>query len=431
MGMLVTTIELTQSSASKRTTYLRFILFLLAVTLIAKTGWFSRWGSEAESRSLHDFDGFYIAAQMVWRGNIEQAYHFATMLPMQQQLDPNGSGYFLPWTYPPQFDLLIAPLVFLPLGTAYCLFTTGTLVLYLVTLRQVAGDYFALVLLLLFPAFIVTIACGQNSFLTGALIGLVCLNMQKRQSLAGLPLGLMVIKPHLAVAFALYTFVARRWKAVLVAAATVVVTSALATVLLGSGVWTAFFEGVQESRIFLESGLYPTHRMISTYAALRSFGFPAWAAFAGQAVTAIVALAVVCLAIRRGFAPRQALGLTAIASMLISPYAYDYDLTVFGIGIALLLPDILRLGTERERAAIYGLSFVTAVFGLAQVARFAAQYGSSMPYAQYGSNMPYEMVRNALSVAGLTLPAILGLTWRILLRDYKSRPLSQTVCAAE
>jgi hypothetical protein len=122
--------------------------------------------------------------------------------------------------------------------------------------------------------------------------------------------------------------------------------------------------------------------------------------------------------------------LTAIASMLISPYAYDYDLTVFGIGIALLLPDILRLGTERERAAIYGLSFITAVFGLAQVARFAAQYGSSMPYAQYGSNMPYEMVRNALSVAGLTLPAILGLTWRILLRDYKSRPLTQTVCAA-
>jgi hypothetical protein len=116
--------------------------------------------------------------------------------------------------------------------------------------------------------------------------------------------------------------------------------------------------------------------------------------------------------------------------MLISPYAYDYDLTVFGIGIALLLPDILRLGTERERAAIYGLSFITAVFGLAQVARFAAQYGSSMPYAQYGSNVPYEMVRNALSVAGLTLPAILGLTWRILLRDYKSRPLTQTVGAA-
>src|SRR5713226_9567232 len=307
VGMFVTTIELAQSSASKRTMYLRFILFLLAVMLIVKTAWFSRWGSEAENRSLHDFDGFYIAAQMVWRGTIEQAYHFATMLPMQQQLDPNGSVYFLPWTYPPQFDLVVAPLAFLPLGTAYCLFTTGTLVLYLVTLRQVAGDCFALVLLLLFPAFAMTIGSGQNSFLTGTLIGLVCLNMRRRQSLAGLSLGLMVIKPHLAVAFALYTLVARRWKAALVAAATVVVTSALATVLLGAGIWTAFFEGVQESRIFLESGLYPTHRMISSYAALRSFGFPTWAAFAGQAVTAILALAVVWLAIRRGFAPRHAL----------------------------------------------------------------------------------------------------------------------------
>jgi len=411
MGMFAKTIELAQSSGLKRSIYLRSILFLLAVMLIAKAAWYARWGFGAE-RALNDFDGFYIAAQMVWRGNIEQAYHFATMIPMQQLLALPDKVAFLPWTYPPQFDLLVAPLAGLPLGTAYFLFTTATLALYLATLRHIAGDCFALVLLMLFPALAVTISCGQNGFLTGTLIGLVCLNMQRRQSLAGLSLGLMVIKPHLAVAFALYTFVARRWKAVLVAAATVVVTSAIATVLLGSGVWTAFFEGVQESRIFLESGLYPTHRMISSYAALRSFGFPAWAAFAGQAVTAMVALAVVWLAIRRGFAPRHALGLTAIASVLISPYAYDYDLPIFGIGIALLLPDILRLGTERERLAIYGLSFITGVFGMAQASRFSAEYGS---------NMPLEMIRDALSVAGLALVTILWLTWRILIRDYESR----------
>jgi hypothetical protein len=126
----------------------------------------------------------------------------------------------------------------------------------------------------------------------------------------------------------------------------------------------------------------------------------------------MAALAVVWLAIRRGFAPRHALGLTAIASVLISPYAYDYDLPIFGIGIALLLADILRLGTERERLAIYGLSIITGVFGMAQASRFSAEYGS---------NMSLEMIRDALSVAGLALVAILGLTWRILIRDYESR----------
>ena len=51
--------------------------------------------------------------------------------------------------------------------------------------------------MILFPAMAITIGCGQNGFLTGALIGLVCLNVERRQLLAGLALGAMVIKPHL------------------------------------------------------------------------------------------------------------------------------------------------------------------------------------------------------------------------------------------
>jgi len=46
----------------------------------------------------------------------------------------------------------------------------------------------------------------------------------------------MVIKPHLAVAFAVYAAVNRRWGAIFAAAATLALTSALATVLLGTGV---------------------------------------------------------------------------------------------------------------------------------------------------------------------------------------------------
>ncbi|GAF95537.1 unnamed protein product, partial [marine sediment metagenome] len=40
-----------------------------------------------------------------------------------------------PWTYPPQFDLLLSPFAFLPGWTAYFLFTAVTLVAYLMTLR--------------------------------------------------------------------------------------------------------------------------------------------------------------------------------------------------------------------------------------------------------------------------------------------------------
>ncbi|WP_354096927.1 glycosyltransferase family 87 protein [Bradyrhizobium sp. RT10b] len=106
----------------------------------------------------------------------------------------------MPWTYPPQFDLLVAPFALLPAGVAYLLFVTATLTIYLLTLRAIAGKNFAQIMVVMFPALAITVGCGQNGFLTGALIGLVCLNVERRQVLAGLALDAMVIKPHLALA---------------------------------------------------------------------------------------------------------------------------------------------------------------------------------------------------------------------------------------
>ena len=317
------------------------------------------------------------------RGEIEQAYHFVTMA--QVQMAVSGSQSFMPWTYPPQFDLLVASLALLPLGVAYGLFTAGTLVTYLATLRRIAGESFAVVLIVLFPAIVIMIACGQNGFLTATLIGLTCLGLQRNRALAGLPLGLMIIKPHLAIASAIYTLVTRRWSTALVAIATVVTTSGLATILLGPEVWLAFLGGMREARIFLEHGYYPLFRMISPYAALHSFGFPARIAIAAQVLVAAFSLSVVCLAVYRRLELRQSLGLTAIASLLISPYAYDYDLPIYGVGFALLLPDLVRLGSEFERKVLYGLSFFTGIFGLAQNFQLQGQSGSAVTI---GENVP-------------------------------------------
>ncbi|MGO9475192.1 MAG: glycosyltransferase family 87 protein [Rhodomicrobium sp.] len=395
-------IELTQASASKRAKYNRLILSTLAVIVLATAAKLSGAGLGKLPRGLVDFDDFFIAGQLVWHGEIEKAYRFATLAETQRSL--SGVESFIPWTYPPQFDLMVAPLALLPLGVAYFIFTGATLAAYLATLRRIAAERYLSVLIVLFPAIAVTIACGQNGFLTGALIGLTCLLLLSRRSLAGLPLGLMVIKPHLAVAFAVYTAVNRRWGAVFAAAATVAVTSALATVLLGAGVWTAFLGGVHEARVFLEHGFYPLHRMVSPYAVFRTLGFSALAAISIQIAVALFALALVCIASFR-FSPRQALGVTAIASLLISPYAYDYDLPIVGIGLAMLLPDFIRLASERERLAMYGLSFVASSWGLAQATIWSdAAAGDVMP----------------LSMAGLALVAIAGLTWRILSRDAKA-----------
>src|SRR3954454_20833289 len=132
MSMLVRTLELVQSSAAKRTRYARYILEGLTIVLVFMTGWFSRWGVW-QGRGLLDFDAFYIVAQRVWLGDVEQAYRFDQLTKMQ--MDATGGNFsFMPWTYPPQFDLVVAPLALLPIGTAYFLFIAATLGFYLLTL---------------------------------------------------------------------------------------------------------------------------------------------------------------------------------------------------------------------------------------------------------------------------------------------------------
>ncbi|PVE23535.1 hypothetical protein DC522_15435 [Microvirga sp. KLBC 81] len=411
--MIFHTIEATRASSAKGARYIRVIGLALAVLLLIKMVWISNLTQGADPRPLVDFDVFHIVAQMVWRGEIKQTYHFAAMLEAQKAA--SGTESFMPWTYPPQFDLIIAPLAFLPRGLAYGLFTAGTLVAYLATLRRIAGEHLPLTLIILFPAIAITIACGQNGFLTGTLIGLTCLGLQSDRRIAGLPLGLMVIKPHLAVGFATYTLLSRRWGMAALAGSIVIATSILVTILFGTDIWAAVLAGAKEARVYLEHGMYPLFRMVSIYAALYTLGLPATVAFVAQFLVAAISLAMIVYALYRGMPLRQVLGLTAIGSLLISPYAYDYDLPIYGIGLALLLPDLLRLANGSERLTLYGLSLVTGLFGLVQSFRLETLYGSKAAEAIIaGRSSP-------LSIAGLTLIAVFGLCWHILRRDRRSK----------
>jgi len=395
----------------------RLIIGFCVLTLVAQTLWFSLPHQDPSPRTFADFDAFYLAAHMVWRGEIQQAYDSSMFTRAQEAFF--GAPRFLPWAYPPQFNLLVAPLAFLPYGAAYGLFTGTTMAAYLLTLKRLAGKGFAVILLATSPAILVTILCGQNGFVTGTLIGLTCLALQGRHAVAGLPLGLMVMKPHLAIAHAIYMLMARRWAAIVVSAMTVAATFIATTMLLGMDIWMAFVAGADEARSFLEAGTYPLFRMVSVYSALRSFGFSATTALIGQAAVAFSILAIICLAALRRLPVRQSLGLAAIASLLISPYAYDYDLPILGIGLSLLLPDILRWGGRREQVVIFVLAFLTCVIGLAQT--FLRLKSPVEAIAKAGDNM-------ALSFAGPTLLIVLGLVCRILKRSHEENGERHHTC---
>jgi hypothetical protein len=186
--------------------------------------------------------------------------------------------------------------------------------------------------------------------------------------------------------------------------------------VLGPSIWSAFLGAVAEARGFLEQGLYPLFRMISAYAVVRTLGASAPMAMAVQAGVALVALGLVALAIRRRMPGRQVIGLTVLASLLVSPYAYDYDLPMLGVGLALLAPDLLARTTPRERTAVFALAWIASGWGLAMTGVLRLWYGEEgLPL---GAMPP--------SLAGLALAGLVGLIWRVLRRPplHPAPPLS-------
>ncbi|WP_181705277.1 glycosyltransferase family 87 protein [Chthonobacter rhizosphaerae] len=386
---------------------LPIVLGIFAVSLVLKALSFHGIPTKPEEVSLVDFDAFYVAAQMVWEGRIADAYHFPNMAVAQAaHAGWDEPKTFMPWNYPPQFDVIVAPFGLLPIGVAYLLFTGLSLTAFLLVLRRIAGEHFPLVVGLFYPMFLVTLNCGQNGFLTGALIGWAALALIANRTLAGLPLGLMVIKPHLAVTFALHAVVTRRVAPIILAAAVVALTSLGATVALGGEVWPAFVAGAGEAKYFLVNGYFPLYRMVSVYATVRTLVPSPEVAIAVQALAAVGALAATVLAIRR-FNPRQAIGMTALLSLSISPYAYDYDLPVFAVGVGLVLPDILKVIGARERVALFAAIFVMCGFGGVQSFRLGVLDTGLIHVGQ--DPLP-------LSITGALMLTVVVMIWRLLER---------------
>jgi hypothetical protein len=314
---------------------------------------------------FEDFDAFYIVGLLAQEGRLAEAYRLADMAAAQRAIA--GAEMFMPWTYPPPFNLVVAVLPVLPRGLAYLAFMGLTLIAYVWVLRRLAGAHLTAVLVALLPALTSNIASGQNGFLTGALAGAACIAALQGRAVAGVPLGLMVLKPHLGVALGVWALAAGRWREVAVAAAVALGLLVLATAILGADVWTAFRGGVAEAAALLAGGHYLLFRMVSAYSVVHMSGAPAAVAMGLQAGVALVALAGVALAARRaaqGRLPlRLALALACAAMPLVSPYAYDYDLAAAGVALALVMPDLLARMRPAEGLGLLALVWLATGWG--------------------------------------------------------------------
>ena len=348
------------TASSKR--LLRINVLVWAVMMMVSAVLFQAPELLGKDKDLNDFDLFSISGRLALEGKPGQAYSTHLLFEAEKRLV--GRSEFMPWTYPPQFMVIAMGLGLPPVGLAYCLFTGATLALYVLVLSRIAGPLLPGVAIAMLMTFAMLIRSGQNGFLIGALLGWFLLAFDKRRASAGVPLGLMIIKPHLAAGIGLLALLSKRLPVLAVAVAVVVATSLLSTAILGIGIWQAFLDAIHEAAALLAAGRYPLFRMTSIYACVRSFGFDAGTALAVHAVGAVIAVLGIVGLWFKAANPRLVLAGTMVGSLFISPYGYDYDLSLLGLAIAYVLSDLLARTRTWEIALLCGLTWLTTGWGL-------------------------------------------------------------------
>lgn len=243
------------------------------------------------------------------------------------------------WSYPPHLLLFIWPLGFLPVIAAYVVWCALTLALFV----WAAGDRnwrpVELILMVAGPAVIVNTYSGQNGFLTAALLIAGLANLDRRPALSGVLFGLLTIKPQLGIFIPVLLLLTGRWRTIAAAVMTVAVLALATALVFGPNVWIAYKEVAWpvQSRIVLHGGGFYLSMMPTTFMNLRAAGLPLETAATAQAVVSAVALVALVWTFWQRRDPVLSMALFVTLTFLGTPYAFNYDMVIFGWVTILLL----------------------------------------------------------------------------------------------
>jgi hypothetical protein len=240
---------------------------------------------------------------------------------------------------------MVLPLATIPYAWALLLWTAVTLTLYVAVFRNIAPDRDAMWLALAFPGVFVNLTCGQNGFVTLALLGGGLLALDSWPIVSGILFGLMTYKPQYAVLIPLFLIATARWRVLWIAGATALILALVSLATFGTETWRAFFGSIAFTRVVvLERGGSGFGKLQSAFAAMRLWGVGVHGAYVVQAVVAGAAVIVLLWIWRRTATFELQAAALATGVMLMSPYMMDYDLVLLALPIAWLSLDGLRRG---------------------------------------------------------------------------------------
>lgn len=272
-----------------------------------------------------DYNTFWGASWLTLQGKASSLYQagiMQTIAPLSVPMPP--------WFYPPPMLLLVYPASLLPFLASYTLFVALSLLLALAIWKLWNLDRLHLVLLLSSPALLINVLYGQNGLITATLWtgGLLLINT--RPFMAGCLLGLLIMKPQLAVLAPICLLAGRHWRALGGMIFSAVLLFDLSWLAFGPDLWTGFFQNLAQVGTLMQDGkVMDITKVGSLYMAGRFQGASHTEALAMQGLIALLTTVLVADMWRRKdmpFGNKAAAAL--VGALMITPYQFIYDLTL-------------------------------------------------------------------------------------------------------
>jgi hypothetical protein len=285
-----------------------------------------------------DFMTFWSAARMAVTVSPAAAYDDTAREALQHATSWMGadpSAHYAYW-YPPTYLLLTLPLGLLGYLPAMAAFLAASYALVAAAISHIIRPGLARLVLIFSPAMLLNVLIGQNGGFTAACFGGAYIWLDRRPIAAGACLGLLVCKPHLALATPLALAAARRWRAFFACGATAAALCALSYLILGPACWLDFLRHASEARAVLENMTDDWSKIQSVFTAVRLLHGPLPLAYALHIAVALAALAVLLRAASRRPGAGPEVALLVVTSLLCTPYMFDYDLACLLVPMAFI-----------------------------------------------------------------------------------------------
>ena len=299
------------------------------------------WLTNYLGDNFHNDFTFYFAAARL--GLAHGWTHLYDLRLQQEQLDAIGSGIKVAqlarYVSPPPLAWLVVPLTLLPYRVAYWTWS-ATLLAALVVAWQLATPgsgrkrVIFLVAAIGWLPIVYGLQLGQPALLVAAAVAASYALLRRRSDwAAGAVLGLLVLKPQLALLVPAALLVTGRWRAFVASAVVVGLLGAASAIALGP-------RGIADYQGILSFATTVPENQAQTLAA--------WihnleATRAVQAVIALWTLALAYRLRRRGVETTLAIALAG--GLAASPYVHYDDLTMLGLAILLFLRGPCPRGT--------------------------------------------------------------------------------------